>query len=1423
MATRPTGRRPTIRTSRIRRNTIADSGRDVTKVIPGRGGRFRPRPIDFIGNIFEAGRAGNPVIRPDDLLALRIELRNLSVKPGAPPVLKKSGTGAAYLILHFPPQAITEETFFEKSPKGMENADEDSTLPQKPDLDKDKVESANLPPFFDRTIHARIAGESRLVFKVPNDAVIPYTLEGILTAVQELEPKVAANARPRQTRGRFVSADLLLQASKLKTLKPLQRAALASFAANSLRIARSDTGGVTLRRRQISAGIGLRDVTKLPPEFKIPGIVQLPPKPRAPDSRTTAIEIPWRLIMSPHKNTRWRHAVTPVTSPATRHTELWHSRLVAPDSKGVAIEPPYADHARTVRAIWAKTGEGSTNLMTSVAPDSSSLQASLKPFRMPMDDFDRIQIAHLSSNFAISQYTPAPVDTSLLMLTALGGWLDSRGSWLPPDGFSVEEWVHRASMARDHYVKVVYKGFLFPFGHQVSLVKVSERKFHNGARNDKGQQQIEEIAGNPAYLRQRMFIVIREQERTYDVANLKSINKKINLALQLPFSKIRILTEVTPNLDDPMKSDISDNLQRFFWPSVNDEPFKFQCVAIDLDGQRVAFELPMIFMDNTFAAPFSKNHQTNKRVPEYNEASKNAVAAMIEFTSRGARKTAQMKLQRVALASSLKSGDTSVQVATMDFGGFAEVGNKDLENASGTLSRPLFFPVVEGLDARIGAMAHLTGTGKTNRLEWHPHFLEHGFAQKGEVYVNVVKTGDMAKLDFSAQGDRSGGFVQPNLEPQALSRMAGPIMGDVTNFIAGTVPQSGGFPTSLTDIPLPLIFGCIPLGAIIDVVGDLTDTPERIPKFGTEAGTQIESFINGLVRLIGFITNIASQPANIAKAALDAFLGTLTDHVTQTASLAAAQATQIQAVITAVENELQNVAGKITPLLNASLQTGQPAPNLNDLPGAITDARAAIANLVTAANSQVGGVFLPAGFRQSLLNIAQKADDFLADLQQLPILVTQGKALFDALDAIVGAPESLGDLFSNPGELKTRVEAVGDAIADLKGTLGTIKLLEGAPGAAIVNAMTAVEEAINIADDLLALIEQLTGDELTIRFDWNPEISSFPASDPIFRVNDKRGFSIAVEAKVKKHGDTTPKISVNCGLKHFDLVLIAPASFIELQFEKIEFSIDSAAKMDVDVQFTDIKFVGPLSFVEVLRDLIPLDGFSDPPFLDISPQGIDAGFSVALPTVAVGVLNLSNLSLGAGFTVPFIGQPLSVRFNFCTREQPFLLTVYMFGGGGFFGITIDPNGVQILEASFEFGAAISIDLGVASGGVSVMAGIYFRMEQDAASLTGYFRLAGHVDVLGIITASLELYLELRYEFETGKCVGRAQLTIEISVFIFSGSVTVSCERKIAGSNGDPNLRQMLGLNPQIPLAQELNAINSADVEYAWREHCEAFA
>ena len=148
-----------------------------------------------------------------------------------------------------------------------------------------------------------------------------------------------------------------------------------------------------------------------------------------------------------------------------------------------------------------------------------------------------------------------------------------------------------------------------------------------------------------------------------------------------------------------------------------------------------------------------------------------------------------------------------------------------------------------------------------------------------------------------------------------------------------------------------------------------------------------------------------------------------------------------------------------------------------------------------------------------------------------------------------------------------------------------------------------------------------------------------------------------------------------------------------LHFDRIAFRSRNGKKPDVDVVFGGIEFVGILSFVETLKSIIPLDGFSDPPSLEVGPDGVKAGFSLALPTIAVGVFSLENVSLGSDFRVPFIGDPISVGFNFCTRERPFTLTVSLLGGGGFFGIRVSPKGVMVLEAAIEFGAALSVNLG----------------------------------------------------------------------------------------------------------------------------------
>ncbi len=332
--------------------------------------------------------------------------------------------------------------------------------------------------------------------------------------------------------------------------------------------------------------------------------------------------------------------------------------------------------------------------------------------------------------------------------------------------------------------------------------------------------------------------------------------------------------------------------------------------------------------------------------------------------------------------------------------------------------------------------------------------------------------------------------------------------------------------------------------------------------------------------------------------------------------------------------------------------------------------------------------------------------------------------------------------------------------------------------------------------------------EFRARLDWKPRLKPWPSAANAIFLPKEDGLVVAVE--VRASGKGAVGVDVLAELSDFALELFPGAGMVRVSFRRIAFRGGSNRKPEIDVVFGKLEFIGILSFVETLKELIPLDGFSDPPFLEASSEGVTAGFTVALPNLAIGIFSLTNLSLGADTRIPFLGQSVTVGFSFCTRERPFTLAVAFLGGGGFFGIRISPKRLEVLELSLEFGAVVALNFGVASGSVSAMGGIYMRLEGDAGSLTGYFRVRGEVDVLSLISASIELYMALTYEFSTGKMIGKASITVAVKVFVFSGSVQISCERRFAGSNGDPTVAEML-------------AVRADGSSEPWDEYCQAFA
>ncbi len=473
---------------------------------------------------------------------------------------------------------------------------------------------------------------------------------------------------------------------------------------------------------------------------------------------------------------------------------------------------------------------------------------------------------------------------------------------------------------------------------------------------------------------------------------------------------------------------------------------------------------------------------------------------------------------------------------------------------------------------------------------------------------------------------------------------------------------------------------------------------------------------------------------------------------------------------------------------------------LFDLDSAATAATEAVADanrLLQRAQPPPGELPVP--------ELIQRANDALQAAQQLQgTVVTAVDAIKLAFDTLTNATKTdIEDALATPFQALRQAASDMRQVAPLLPPLVKNRLLQ------LAARLESVLDAADVFEDIFKFLNGFASGskELSFRFEWCPKLKSWPDdTDPILKL-EPDSLLLAVDGRASGKGSAG--VEVLAELRDFALHLLPGAELVRFKFEHISFRGGSDGKADVDVVINDIEFVGMLGFVEVLKDLIPLDGFSDPPYLDVSASGITAGFTLALPNVAVGVFSLSNMSLGADVRVPFLGEVVTVGFNFCTRERPFSLAVTFIGGGGWFMMRLSPDGLEVLELGLEAGAMLAVDFGVASGSISAMLGIYMRLEGDAGSLTGYFRLRGEVDVLGLISASIELYLALMYQFNTGKMVGRAQLTIKVEVLFFSASVTIEAERRFAGSNGDPSFADVMVLDD--------------GSSPAWSEYCAAFA
>lgn len=393
-----------------------------------------------------------------------------------------------------------------------------------------------------------------------------------------------------------------------------------------------------------------------------------------------------------------------------------------------------------------------------------------------------------------------------------------------------------------------------------------------------------------------------------------------------------------------------------------------------------------------------------------------------------------------------------------------------------------------------------------------------------------------------------------------------------------------------------------------------------------------------------------------------------------------------------------------------------------------------------------------------------------------------------------GLSAAAGAIGGSLSQYASQAEAI---VTDYFSALTSSKFLGGLSLADILGAFLGDLKAPNIT-------QQVAPDgTITVTYTLQAQLQSWTVFEP---VSADGKFTLTATVTIAPSGAHT--FTIKGVVDAFTIEVLDGSPIIQIPFGDASspgatFTASSEAKSSIQVNVGQPTFEGALGFVDTLEQFLSDIGGSGVS-LDVEPTQISASLSLALPSVGVGVFNLENLSLSASVEIPFLGGATVASFGFCSQEQPFSLTVLCFGGGGYLLVAVGLTSLESLTASFDFEGQFSLDLAVASGGVSVMAGITFSYAPApatppataGATLTGFVRITGEVEVLGILSISLEVQLSLSYNSANNTATGTATMTVSISLCFFSVSASITVQKSFAGS-GSSSSSVSTSATPQI--------------------------
>lgn len=553
---------------------------------------------------------------------------------------------------------------------------------------------------------------------------------------------------------------------------------------------------------------------------------------RPPLGNETALELVTGLIFSPSSGARFRVPRGELGTSALWTAEL---ELVPVDRAGQALDQ--------VRAIWADGLETGKLIGSNCVNDDL---ADAPPFIASLTGRDRAEIVLQSSTLGLpalraldasgqdtpkSQVrlpkgifdyldsealphpkdptgpkfrqegvmSPAPFGKFGARLTGFGATLDAEWTaepvapWMRPvpnaakpeffnRAFSVERYVHRTSLGSDMFAEVVYKGFLFPYGFRVALVKITEREPHV-------------VAGHGAMmpLIQRYFIVPKPIAKA-----MPGLYQPFN-GYEIPVREARLLWERSPELDkegmkppgeleaylkpeptaqtDQCAKPVRGPVGQIFWPKLKQTgallDFEFEA-----DGTGTRRAVPMMFLDNAAV------HDPK------------TVRAVIAYYNQGADRRLRTEKHfggRTIYAAPKESGDTSFETESI----LLKVRSRMIETAVPPTSppsptppadpdlaqfqmdafmegadEPPFYPIMEEARIKVPPLDRLLGEPQGFKtVGYNSHYIRNGFdprANPSTIFLNFLTPDGVMQL--GGRGEISGGVSQTPTPIAGISR-----------------------------------------------------------------------------------------------------------------------------------------------------------------------------------------------------------------------------------------------------------------------------------------------------------------------------------------------------------------------------------------------------------------------------------------------------------------------------------------------------------------------------------------------------------------------------------------------------------------------------------------------------------------------------